>query len=141
MSSLSYSPLVERYFGHPVSVGPWPKDAAPTAIGDAGHEDLGTRVRFELRSNDGVVTGARFQAFGCPHTIAAAAWLADHLPGRPLESANPMPILDLGRLLDVPTEKLGRLLVVEDALQAAVEHARLIGRMGPESNTEPARGA
>ncbi len=126
MPSLSYSPLVERYFAHPVSVGPWPSDIAPTAVGDAGREDLGTRVRFELLCNNGIVTGARFQAFGCPHTIAAAAWLAEHLPGRTLESANPMPTLELGRLLDVPTEKLGRLLVVEDALHAAVENARLI---------------
>ena len=123
-----------------MSVGPWPPDAGPAAVGDAGREDLGTRVRFELHSYDGVVTGARFQAFGCPHTIAAAAWLAEHLPGRTLESANSMPILELGRLLDVPTEKLGRLLVVEDALHAAVENARLIGKTGPQLNVEQAQG-
>jgi hypothetical protein len=51
-----------------------------------------------------------------------------------------MPILELGRLLDVPTEKLGRLLVVEDALHAAVENARLIPKTGPELNAEQAQG-
>lgn len=132
--------MVEGYFTHPAGAGPWPQDAGPIAVGDAGREDLGTRVRFELRCVSGIVTGARFQAFGCPHTIAAAAWLAEHLPGRALESANPMPILELGELLEVPTEKLGRLLVVEDALQAAVENARLIRRMGPESNAEQVQG-
>jgi NifU-like protein involved in Fe-S cluster formation len=119
----SYSLLVERYFTHPVGAGRWPADAEQIAAGEAGSEEQGTRVRFELRSDDGVVTGARFQAFGCPHTIAAAAWLTEHLPGRPLESAMPVPILDLGQLLEVPTEKMGRLLVVEDALRAALTRA------------------
>jgi len=124
MQALQYSPLVERYFGNPVGAGRWPAGEGRVAAGEAGSEALGTRVRFELRSDGGVVTEARFQAFGCPHTIAAASWLADHLPGRSLESPMPVPILELARLLEVPTEKMGRLLVVEDALLAAVARAR-----------------
>jgi NifU-like protein involved in Fe-S cluster formation len=122
--ALDYSPLVERYFAHPVGAGAWPVGAAETVVGEAGSEEAGTRVRFELRIAGGVVTEARFQAFGCPHTIAAASWLTEHLRGRPLDRAMPMPILELGRLLEVPTEKLGRLLVVEDALRAALAQAQ-----------------
>jgi nitrogen fixation NifU-like protein len=120
----TYSPIVERYFADPIGAGDWPNGADPIVTGEAGSEEQGTRVRFELRSFDGVVTGARFRAFGCPHTIAAASWLTEHLPGRPLDSAMPVPILDLGQLLEVPTEKLGRLLVVEDALRAALAQAQ-----------------
>ena len=123
MSPTQYNPLVERYFAHPIGAGAWPAGARETVTGEAGSEELGTRVRFEVRCADGVVTEARFQAFGCPHTIAAAAWLTEHLPGRPLDRPLPMPILDLAQLLEVPTEKLGRLLVVEDALRAAVARA------------------
>jgi NifU-like protein involved in Fe-S cluster formation len=126
MPALDYSPLVERYFAHPIGAGTWPAgvaESAETAVGEAGSEELGTRVRFSLRTARGAVTEARFQAFGCPHTIAAASWLAEHLRGRALDQAMPMPILDLGRLLEVPTEKLGRLLVVEDALRAALARA------------------
>jgi NifU-like protein involved in Fe-S cluster formation len=123
MQAFNYSPLVQRYFSHPIGAGRWSGERGQVASGEAGSEELGTRVRFELRSDDGVVTEARFQAFGCPHTIAAASWLAEHLPGRSLDSAMPMPILELGRHLEVPAEKLGRLLVVEDALRAAVARA------------------
>jgi NifU-like protein involved in Fe-S cluster formation len=70
------------------------------------------------------VTEVRFQAFGCPHTIAAASWLAEHLKGRPLDRAIPVPILELARILEAPTEKRGRLLVVEDALHAALAQAQ-----------------
>jgi nitrogen fixation NifU-like protein len=118
---LDYSPLVVNHFANPVGAGGWPEGAA---VGEAGSEEMGTRVRFALLVRDGAVTEARFQAFGCPHTIAAASWLAEHLKGQALDRAPPMPILDLGRLLEVPTEKLGRLLVVEDALRAAVARAQ-----------------
>ena len=124
MPAPHYSPLVERHFTHPFGAGRWPLGERRVAAGEAGSEALGTRVRFELRSGDGVVTEARFQAFGCPHTIAAASWLAEQLRGRSLESPMPIPILELARLLEVPTEKIGRLLVVEDALQAALARAR-----------------
>ena len=116
--------MVVRYFAQPVGAGQWPADGGQIVAGEAGSEEQGTRVRFQLRSADGVVTEARFQAYGCPHTIAAASWLTEHLPGRPLDRALPMPILDLGLLLEVPTEKRGRLLVVEDALHAAVARAQ-----------------
>jgi NifU-like protein involved in Fe-S cluster formation len=122
--SMQYSRLVERHFAHPVGAGRWSAGDGQVASGEAGSEALGTHVRFELRVDDGLVTEARFQAFGCPHTIAAASWLAEHLPGRSLESPMPIPILELARLLEVPTEKAGRLLVVEDALRAAVTRAR-----------------
>ncbi len=121
MRPVDYSPLVASHFANPVGTGGWPEGAA---VGEAGSEELGTRVRFALLVGGGAVTEARFQAFGCPHTIAAASWLAEHLKGQPLDRAPPMPILELGRLLEVPTEKLGRLLVVEDALRAALAQAQ-----------------
>jgi len=124
MPATDYSPLVERYFAQPFGAGCWPAGAGPTVGGEAGSEEQGTRVRFELLSVGGVVTEARFQAFGCPHTIAAAAWLTEHLAGRPLDRAMPIPILEVGELLEVPAEKRGRLLVVEDALRAALAQAQ-----------------
>ena len=124
MPGLEYSPLVESHFTHPVGAGSWPAGQGEIAAGEAGHEAEGVRVRFELSVRDGAVTEVRFQAFGCPHTIAAASWLAEHLKGRPLDRAIPVPILELARILEAPTEKRGRLLVVEDALHAALAQAQ-----------------
>lgn len=122
--ALEYSPLVESHFARPVGAGSWPPGQGEIAVGEAGSEDRGARVRFELCVVDGAVTEARFQAFGCPHTIATASWLVEQLRGRALDRAMPGPILDIGRLLEVPTEKFGRLLVVEDALRAALARAQ-----------------
>jgi NifU-like protein involved in Fe-S cluster formation len=80
-------------------------------------------VRFHLQVLDGVVNAARFQAYGCPHTLAACAWVAGRLPGRIAAQGLGSTPHDWARELEVPTEKLSRLLVVEDAVLAAMRAA------------------
>jgi hypothetical protein len=93
--------------------------------GAAGVRREGTRVVIHLLPGaDGTVTDARFQALGCPHTLAAAAWLVGQLPGRRAEALLPGGPADWALALQVPVEKLGQLLVIEDALQAALEKWR-----------------
>lgn len=116
VSSTDYSPLVRELFEHPRAAGALPDDDAQAVHGEAGTLASGTWVRLHLRIDRGRVTDARFQAYGCPHTLAAAAWLADHLPGRSIDDPLPEGVSGLGAILDVPTAKLGRLLIVEDAL-------------------------
>lgn len=97
--------------------------AAPGRVvrGEAGREALGTRVRFALRLVEGRVAEARYRAYGCPHTLATCEWLARQLEGRPLaEVGNP---LEWSERLGLPGAKLGRLLVIEDALRAALAQA------------------
>lgn len=86
-------------------------------IGEAGSVDVGTWVRFAIDFRAGRVTEARFKAYGCPHTLAAAAWLTEHLRGRALDDVLATGIQEARVALGVPVEKLGRLLIVEDALR------------------------
>jgi len=65
------------------------------------------------------VKSARFSALGCPHTVAVAGWLCEVLEGRRLDAASPGTPADWAQKFEVPAEKLGRLLIVEDALRAA----------------------
>jgi cysteine desulfurase len=88
--------------------------------GEAGGVEREVWVRFHLHICDGVVRDARFQAYGCPHTLATTAWLTQQLAGRKLSQLVLDGPSDWARALSVPIEKLGRLLVVEDALRACV---------------------
>jgi cysteine desulfurase len=88
--------------------------------GEAGSIDRDAWVRFHLHSVGGVVKAARFQAYGCPHTLAVTAWLTQKLPGRALSELALGRPSEWARALAVPVEKLGRLLIVEDALRACV---------------------
>ena len=96
--------------------------AAAVVSGEAGGRGQETWVRFHLVVAGGTVKEARFQAFACPHTTEVAAWLCGELPGRTREQLIPGTPSGWAQALGVPAEKLGRLLVVEDALRACLAH-------------------
>jgi NifU-like protein involved in Fe-S cluster formation len=91
-----------------------------TLRGAAGDRAHGTWVQFDLQVDAGIVQAARFLAFGCPHTIAVAAWIAEHAPGGELPAALPESVAQLSERFAVPVEKRGRLLIIEDAWLACV---------------------
>ena len=86
--------------------------------GEAGGPAEEVWARFHVRLDGDTVKDARFEARGCPHTLAAAAWIASRLPGRRRSEGVPGSPHEWARELGVPVEKLGRLLILEDALIA-----------------------
>jgi NifU-like protein involved in Fe-S cluster formation len=93
--------------------------AAPSErlSGGAGETGRGVRVEFEARVRGGVIAECRFRAFGCPHVIAAASWVAEQAEGRAVGESDWLDPRRLAELLEVPAYKLGSLLVVEDAFR------------------------
>lgn len=117
---MNYNDLTLRYFRMAPAAGVL--TGPGVRRGAAGKRTDGSWVQFELQVEAGRVAAARFLAFGCPHTIAAAARVAEQAPGR-AAAALPESVAELQSLLAVPVEKLGRLLTVEDAWLAAVKNA------------------
>ncbi len=123
---MKYSELTRRYFSAAPAVGELASNGSPTVDvfrGSAGQRERGTWVQFDIRVQSGRVIDARFLAFGCPHTIAAASWVAEQAGGSTLRAALPEPVKALRERFDVPQEKMGRLLIVEDAWLAATRAA------------------
>jgi cysteine desulfurase len=105
----------------PSAEGPGLPSAAGPALlltGEAGTPGEETWVRFHLTIEHGIVKAARFKAYGCPHTLAVMDLLTRRLPGRRRNDGPPGTPASWTEELSVPVEKLGRLLVVEDALLA-----------------------
>jgi NifU-like protein involved in Fe-S cluster formation len=92
--------------------------------GAAGSRTQGTWVQFDMRidSSSRVETleAVRFLAYGCPHVIAVADWIAQTALGREAKPVLPESVQSLRERFEVPIEKLGRLLTVEDTWIAAV---------------------
>lgn len=96
----------------------------PTArdvfTGMAGQRDRGIEVEFRIRVADSSpkeISAVEFQAYGCPHTLAACTWLTEHLAGQPVEMLRDLAPDTLMTAVDAPAEKRGRMLVVQDALR------------------------
>jgi len=101
-----------------------PRDGlgAAEVVGEAGGPGREAWVRFRLRVDKGVVKSALFKAYGCPHTLAIAAWITERVRGRGRADLAPGTPAEWAEALAVPVEKLGRLLVVEDALADCARH-------------------
>lgn len=114
---MHYNELTHRYFTAAPNAG----ELAGTGVfrGTAGNREQGTWVRFDLKIQNRAVAAARFLAFGCPHTIAVAAWLAEQAAGRAVSPSLPQSVQALQQRFEVPVEKTGRLLIIEDAWLAA----------------------
>ena len=115
---MEYNSAVQRHFAAPRLARELPRGEPGLVAGEAEDRALHVWVRFELEVVDGVIAAAGFQAFGCPHTIAAASVVAEWLEGRSVEAARRLDVKAVCAELEVPVEKLGKLLRIEDAVAA-----------------------
>lgn len=110
-----YSPLVLDLFERLPHAGDLAAGPGVVVHGEAVALDSGAWVRYEARIEAGRVTECAFRAWGCPHTLAAAALIACRLQGEAIAAPVAFDAQGLVAELGAPPEKLGRLLAVEDA--------------------------
>ena len=115
---MEYSLAVKRHFAAPKRARELPAGSSGLVAGEAEDRSLHVWVRFQLQIVDETIAAAGFQAFGCPHTVAAASVVADWAEGRPIAEVRKLDVKTVCAELEIPVEKLGKLLRVEDALVA-----------------------
>lgn len=119
---MTLNPVLLDYFDHPRGAGAFAAAEPGVAGGEAGSTAQGARVRFQLKIGPGGrIEAARFKAWGCSATIACASRVAEWLPGRDVEEAYNADVRRIVAALEVPVERTYALLVVEDAIKAALE--------------------
>jgi NifU-like protein involved in Fe-S cluster formation len=121
---MDYSTEVRQRFTAPARVGAISPDTGDLVEGSAGDPSLAVWVRFQVEIRSGTIRRARFRAFGCPHTLAAADRIVAQIEGRPLDSLTSIDWHLLARQLELPREKFGKLLRIEDALAACHAQAK-----------------
>jgi NifU-like protein involved in Fe-S cluster formation len=120
ISAPSYSPLVEEHFHAPRNAGSLAP--APDVIAaSAGSEEQGVRFVLTARVGNGRILELRQRVYGCPHSIAAASWLTERLEGATRDDLTRWRWREVADALAVPTEKRGRLLLLEDAVRGLAD--------------------
>lgn len=112
-----YPPVVERHFRQPSNVGPLAMRGLRICRGEAGGAASGAWVVFEAEVVGGMLGRVAFRALGCPYLIAACSRATERLTGVSAESLSRFDHAVLAEELRLPAEKLGTLLVLEDALR------------------------
>jgi NifU-like protein involved in Fe-S cluster formation len=121
---MEYSPEVRRRLARPRCRG------LPADDGDAGvramaeDRSLNVWICVQVKATGGSIASVCYEAYGCPHFLASADWLAEHLEGRAVAALTEPVAREVAAVLDVPTEKLGKLLVVENVLATCAERLK-----------------
>lgn len=111
-----YNALVIEHFENPRNAG---QLAGPRVVeGAAGKPDSGVHFKLTADVTKERIVAMRFEAYGCPHCIAAASYLTQELTGASLQDLERWSWQGLADVMSVPTAKRGRLLILEDAVRA-----------------------
>jgi len=93
---------------------------AADGVGEDEYDGCGDLARFFLRVRDGRATDARFQAYGCGPTIAAASVATELVPGRAVEDLVNLKAEEIERAIDgLPADRKHAADVAAGAVRAA----------------------
>ncbi|MGE5626425.1 MAG: iron-sulfur cluster assembly scaffold protein [Bacillota bacterium] len=119
---MDYSEAVLRHFEAPRNSGAFPAGTPGIVSGQAGARKRGREIHLELKlSADGRIEACRYQAYGCPATIALCSVLSERLPGMSVQEAQAIVGLKLAEELELPAAKRDAALLLEDALKDALQ--------------------
>jgi NifU-like protein involved in Fe-S cluster formation len=115
---MDYSLEVQQRFRSAEGVGEYAEDTPGLVVGEAEDRTLNVWVRVQVSLAGTMIRSVRYQVFGCPHMVVAAGWVAEALQGQSRNALRELDMHELRNTLDAPLDKLGKLLVLEDALHA-----------------------
>jgi nitrogen fixation NifU-like protein len=125
-----YSETLVDHFLNPRNAGLMRR---PDAIGEGEYAGCGDLARVFLRVREGRVTEARFQAYGCGPTIAAASAVSELIVQRPVDDLRHLKAEEVERALDgLPEDRRHAADVVADAVRAAAD-----AWLGRRSDVQP----
>jgi NifU-like protein involved in Fe-S cluster formation len=114
---MRYSPTLVDHFLNPRNAGLM-RDA--DGSGSDEYDGCGDLTRFYLRAREGRLVEARFQAYGCGPTIAAASAATELAAGRPLEDLTLLLAREIEDALDgLPEDRKHAAEVAAGAMRAA----------------------
>jgi NifU-like protein involved in Fe-S cluster formation len=123
MSAAAYTLSVIDHFERPRNTGRF-EPASDVIMGAAGRTEQGVRFALSAKIADARISAMRFEAYGCPHCIAAGSWLSERLVGATRADLLEWNWREAADALEAPAEKRGRLLILEDAVRALAESWR-----------------
>jgi nitrogen fixation NifU-like protein len=118
---MAYSKEVIDHYENPRNVGVLDKNDKDVGTGLVGAPACGDVLKLQIKvSEDGIITEAKFKAFGCGSAIASSSLVSQWVKGKNIEQALTIKNTEIAEHLSLPPVKLHCSLLAEDAIKAAI---------------------
>lgn len=118
---MAYSKEVIDHYENPRNVGSFDKSDKSVGTGLVGAPACGDVLKLQIKvSNDGIITDAKFKAFGCGSAIASSSLVSEWVKGKKVEEAMEIKNTEIAQHLSLPPVKLHCSMLAEDAIKAAI---------------------
>ena len=118
---MAYSNEVLDHYENPRNVGVLDKQDETVGTGLVGAPACGDVLKLQIKVDDnGVITDAKFKAFGCGSAIASSSLVSEWVKGKNIDEALEIKNTEIAQHLSLPPVKLHCSMLAEDAIKAAV---------------------
>lgn len=119
---MAYSNEVIDHYENPRNVGSLDKTNSNVGTGLVGAPACGDVLKLQIQVDEnGVITDAKFKAFGCGSAIASSSLVSEWVKGKNIENALEIKNTEIAQHLSLPPVKLHCSMLAEEAIKAAVE--------------------
>lgn len=120
---MSYSDKVIDHFENPRNVGSLDKSDDTVGTGLVGAPACGDVLKLQIKVDPetGVITDAKYKAFGCGSAISSSSLVTEWIKGKTLEEAEKITNGDIAEELVLPPIKIHCSVLAEDAVKSAIK--------------------
>jgi nitrogen fixation NifU-like protein len=117
---MAYSEQVLDHYENPRNVGVLDKSSKDVGTGLVGAPACGDVLKLQIEIHDGIITDAKFKAYGCGSAIASSSLVTTMLKGKTLEEAGTIKNSHIAEELSLPPVKIHCSVLAEDSIRAAI---------------------
>ncbi|MDB5987044.1 MAG: aminotransferase class V-fold PLP-dependent enzyme [Nevskia sp.] len=114
----AYSAPIWQRFSAPFRAGRFADGTAGVVSGQAGTPAARSVLKLQLQFVAGRVADGRFQAYGCPTSIAVGAWLVEWAIGKSAAELRGLSLAELRGTLEIADDRAHCAVMGEDAVLA-----------------------
>jgi len=117
---MAYSDAVLDHYENPRNVGSLPKEDINVGTGLVGAPACGDVLKLQIEVHEGIITDAKFKAYGCGSAIASSSLVTTMLKGKTLAEAGAIKNSHIAEELALPPVKIHCSVLAEDSIRAAI---------------------
>jgi nitrogen fixation NifU-like protein len=118
---MAYSKELMDHYENPRNVGALDKKDKKVGTGLVGAPACGDVLKLQIQVDEnGVITDAKFKAFGCGSAIASSSLVSEWVKGKKIDEALEIKNTEIAKHLSLPPVKLHCSMLAEDAIKAAI---------------------